>query len=58
MKWKISNLKVPKSEVENVKAENAGLKNKFSKIEKIVMPGKIPPSCQEHRDGDTIASRK
>jgi len=54
---------VLKSDVENVKAENVDLKNKneqlsndIAEIEKIVMPEKIPASCQEHRDRGTSVS--
>ena len=37
-----------------LKNENEALKNDMREIEKIVMPGKIPASCEEHRNrGET-----
>ena len=37
-----------------LKNENEELKNDIKEIEKIVMPGKIPASCEEHRNrGET-----
>ena len=57
----MENVKTENSELKNqvqiIKADNADLKNKNEEltndvlaIEKIVRPGKIPASCQEHQD--------
>jgi len=47
LKTEIENLGL---EVENLKLENHALKNDVEELEKIVRPGKIPASCQEHAD--------
>jgi len=47
-----------KNQVEILKHENAELSNDILEIEKIVMPGKIPASCQEHRDRGATESGK
>ena len=39
-----------KIDVENLKNQNEELSNDILEIEKIVMPGKIAASCQEHQD--------
>ena len=46
---KAENLEL-KNEVENLKNQNEELSSDILEIEKIVMPGKIPASCQEYQD--------
>ena len=43
-----------KNEVENLKNQNEELSNDILVIENIVMPGKIPASCQEYQDRGEI----
>lgn len=39
-----------KTRIGTVEMENVELKNDVLELEKIVRPGKIPASCEEHRD--------